>query len=142
MEQPADGDQRQPDPLRVRPVLRIRLADRGRGQQQDQRLDAVVSRPRWGAGRATPRTPPTNQRFVAMWRYIVRRLLWVAITVVIITMITFLIFFVMPPTDPAVAFAGKSPTPEAIAEVRHQFGLDRPVWAQYGMFLRPLFAGD
>src|SRR5262245_32192659 len=77
-----------------------------------------------------------------MWRYIVRRLLWVAITVVIITMITFLIFFVMPPTDPAVAFAGKSPTPEAIAEVRHQFGLDRPVWAQYGLFLRHLFAGD
>src|SRR6266542_3105646 len=42
-----------------------------------------------------------------MWRYIVRRLLWVAVVVLIITLITFLIFFVMPPTDPAVAFAGK-----------------------------------
>src|SRR6266508_1740902 len=40
-----------------------------------------------------------------MWRYIVRRLLWVAVVVLIITLITFLIFFVMPPTDPAVSFA-------------------------------------
>jgi peptide/nickel transport system permease protein len=77
-----------------------------------------------------------------MWRYIVRRLLWVAVVVLIITMITFLIFFVMPPTDPAVAFAGKQPTPEAIAQVRQQFGLDRPVWVQYGLFLKHLFAGD
>src|SRR6266542_2854244 len=77
-----------------------------------------------------------------MWRYIVRRLLWVAVVVLIITLITFLIFFVMPPTDPAVAFAGKQPTPEAIAQVRQQFGLDRPVWVQYGLFLKHLFAGD
>src|SRR6266545_3364073 len=69
-----------------------------------------------------------------MWRYIVRRLLWVAVVVLIITLITFLIFFVMPPTDPAVAFAGKQPTPEAIAQVRQQFGLDKPVWVQYGLF--------
>src|SRR6266496_6427580 len=77
-----------------------------------------------------------------MWRYIVRRLLWVAVVVLIITLITFLIFFVMPPTDPAVAFAGKQPTPEAIAQVRQQFGLDKPVWVQYGLFLKHLFAGD
>src|SRR6266542_1793558 len=77
-----------------------------------------------------------------MWRYIVRRLLWVALVMLIITMITYVIFFVMPPTDPAVAFAGKQPTPEAIAEVRRQFGLDRPVWIQYGLFLKHLFAGD
>src|SRR6266540_1766806 len=75
-----------------------------------------------------------------MWRYIVRRLLWVAVVVLIITLITFLIFFVMPPTDPAVAFAGKQPTPEAIAQVRQQFGLDKPVWVQYGLFLKLLFA--
>src|SRR6266540_2488817 len=76
-----------------------------------------------------------------MWRYIVRRLLWVAVVVLIITLITFLIFFVMPPTDPAVAFAGKQPTPEAIAQVRQQFGLDKPVWVQYGLFLTQLALG-
>jgi peptide/nickel transport system permease protein len=77
-----------------------------------------------------------------MWRYIVRRLMWVVVVVLIITAFTYIIFFVMPPTDPAVQFAGKNPTPEQIAEVRHQFGLDKPVWAQYGLFLKNVFTGD
>jgi peptide/nickel transport system permease protein len=45
-----------------------------------------------------------------MWRYIVRRLIWVVVVVLIITAFTYVIFFVMPPTDPAVQFAGRSPT--------------------------------
>jgi peptide/nickel transport system permease protein len=77
-----------------------------------------------------------------MWRYIVRRLLWTVLVVLIITAFTYVIFFVMPPTDPAVQFAGKNPTPEQIAEVRRQFGLDKPVWAQYGLFLKHLITGD
>jgi peptide/nickel transport system permease protein len=77
-----------------------------------------------------------------MWRYIVRRLMWVAVVMLVITMITYVIFFVMPPVDPAVAFAGKQPTPEAIAQVRSQFGLDRPVYVQYGLFVKHLFLGD
>src|ERR671935_1123460 len=77
-----------------------------------------------------------------MWRYIVRRLMWVVLVVLIITAFTYVIFFVMPPTDPAVQFAGKNPTPEQIAEVRRQFGLDKPIWAQYGLFLKNIFTGD
>jgi peptide/nickel transport system permease protein len=77
-----------------------------------------------------------------MWRYIVRRLMWVVVVLLIITAFTYVIFFVMPPTDPAVQFAGKNPTPEQIAEVRHQFGLDKPVWAQYALFLKHVFTGD
>src|SRR4029453_6524603 len=77
-----------------------------------------------------------------MWRYIVRRLMWVVVVVLIITAFTYVIFFVMPPTDPAVQFAGRSPTPELIAEVPRQFGLDKPVWAQYGLFLKHTFTGD
>jgi peptide/nickel transport system permease protein len=77
-----------------------------------------------------------------MWRYIVRRLMWVVVVVLIITAFTFFIFFVMPPTDPAVQFAGKNPTPEQIAEVRRQFGLDKPVWQQYTLFLKNIFTGD
>jgi peptide/nickel transport system permease protein len=77
-----------------------------------------------------------------MWRYIVRRLLWVVLVVLIITAFTYVIFFVMPPTDPVVLFAGRSPTPELLAQVRHHFGLDEPVWAQYGLFLKHVFTGD
>jgi peptide/nickel transport system permease protein len=77
-----------------------------------------------------------------MLRYIVRRLLWVVVTLLLITFLTYLIFFVMPPTDPAVNFAGKQPTPELVAEVRKQFGLDRPVLVQYALFVKRIFLGD
>jgi peptide/nickel transport system permease protein len=77
-----------------------------------------------------------------MWRYIVRRLLWVVVVMLVVTSITFLVFFVLPSTDPAVTFAGKNPTPEQVAEVRHQFGLDKPVPVQYLLFIKHIFLGD
>jgi peptide/nickel transport system permease protein len=77
-----------------------------------------------------------------MGRYIIRRLLWVALVLLVIVLITYLIFFVMPSTDPAITFAGKQPTPELVAEVRHQFGLDKPVPVQIGLFLKRVFLGD
>ena len=77
-----------------------------------------------------------------MWRYIVRRLLWVVVVVLVVTAITYVVFFVMPSGDPAVTFAGKNPTPEQIEEVRHQFGLDKPVPVQYLTFLKHIFLGD
>src|SRR5207302_7500112 len=77
-----------------------------------------------------------------MARYIARRLLWVAFVLLLITAITYVIFFVMPPTDPSINFAGKQPTPELIAEVKKQFGLDKPLWEQYGLFLKRIFLGD
>src|SRR4029453_17374772 len=77
-----------------------------------------------------------------MWRYIVRRLLWVVVVMLVVTSITFLVFFVLPSTDPAVTFAGKNPTPEQVAEGRHQFGLDKPVPVQYLLFIKHIFLGD
>jgi peptide/nickel transport system permease protein len=75
-------------------------------------------------------------------RYTVRRLLWVILVMLVVTLVTFVIFFVMPPSDPAVAFAGKHATPELIAEARRQFGLDKPLYHQYGLFVKHLFLGD
>jgi ABC-type dipeptide/oligopeptide/nickel transport system permease component len=77
-----------------------------------------------------------------MWRYIVRRLLWVVVVVLVVTAITYVVFFVMPSSDPAVTFAGKNPTPEQIEEVRHQFGFDKPVPIQYLTFMKHIFFGD
>ncbi len=77
-----------------------------------------------------------------MIRYIVRRLLWVLMTLLLISLLTYLIFFVMPPVRPEVLFAGKQPTPELVAEVRRQFGLDRPVLVQYALFMKRIFLGD
>ncbi len=77
-----------------------------------------------------------------MARYVVRRLLWVILVMLVVTLVTFVIFFVMPPQDPAVAFAGKQPTPELIEEAREQFGLDKPLYHQYGIFVKNIFLGD
>lgn len=77
-----------------------------------------------------------------MGRYILRRLLYVVAVVLIITLVTFLIFFLMPPGDPALAFAGKAPNPALLAEIRKDLGLDQPVYVQYGRFVRDLFLGD
>jgi peptide/nickel transport system permease protein len=77
-----------------------------------------------------------------MGRYIVRRLIWVVFVLLVITFISYMIFFVMPSTDPAVVFAGRQPTPELVAEVRHQFGLDHPWPVQYALFVKRIFLGD
>ena len=66
-----------------------------------------------------------------MGRYIARRLLFVILVMLAVTMVAFAIFFLLPATNPAVAFAGRSPTPELIAEVEEQLGLDEPVPVQY-----------
>jgi peptide/nickel transport system permease protein len=77
-----------------------------------------------------------------MGRYIVRRVLWVIFVLLFITLISYLIFFKLPPGDPAVLFAGKQPTPASIAQVKKQFGLDKPFYVQYGLFTKRIFLGD
>ena len=77
-----------------------------------------------------------------MGRYVARRLLYLLLVVLIITLATFFIFYVMPPGNPAVAFAGRQATPGIIAAVEEQFGLDQPLYVQYGRFVRDLFVGD
>ena len=91
-----------------------------------------------------------------MGRYVIRRLLWTVLVLLVVTLLTFVIFYVMPPGDPALRFAGRQPTKELLAEVRHQLGLDKPlfgieiprVWesrpwdSQYGGFVKRLFLGD
>jgi peptide/nickel transport system permease protein len=77
-----------------------------------------------------------------MGRYVIRRLLWTGLVVLVVTLLTFLIFFVMLPGNKAIRFAGKQPTPEIVAEVEKNLGLDKPVYVQYGIYLRHLAFGD
>lgn len=74
--------------------------------------------------------------------YLTRRLFWLVVTLLVITAITFVIYFVLPPVSPAVLFAGKEATPQLVATVQHELGLDHPVWVQYLLFLRHLVFGD
>jgi peptide/nickel transport system permease protein len=71
--------------------------------------------------------------------FIVRRSLWTVLVMFVITALVFLIFFKTPGVDPARAIAGRNPSPQTLAEVRAQFGLDRPLVVQYGLMMKRIF---
>jgi peptide/nickel transport system permease protein len=77
-----------------------------------------------------------------MLAYLARRLVWAVLVLLAVTLITFLIFYKLPPGDPALRFVGKQPTPESIALVRHNLGLDKPFYVQYGKFVKAIVVGD
>ena len=74
-----------------------------------------------------------------MLTFIVRRALWTAVVMFVITALVFLIFFKTPGVDPARAIAGRNPSPQTLAEVRAQFGLNRPLVVQYGLMMKRIF---
>lgn len=60
-----------------------------------------------------------------------------------ISVLVFAIFFVTPGADPASRIAGKNASPETLAQVRREFGLDQPVPVQYVRLMGRLFiTGD
>jgi peptide/nickel transport system permease protein len=71
--------------------------------------------------------------------FIVRRAISLVVVLFAITVLTFLIFFATPGVDPTRSLAGRNPTPETVAAVRHQFGLDRSKPAQYVLMMKRLF---
>jgi peptide/nickel transport system permease protein len=77
-----------------------------------------------------------------MAAYILRRLGWAVMVLLAVTLITYFIFYKLPPGDPALRFVGKQPTPQSIALVRHNLGLDRPFYVQYGKFVKAIVLGD
>jgi peptide/nickel transport system permease protein len=70
--------------------------------------------------------------------FVVRRLLWSALLLLIISFITFVVFVVLPSSDPALLRAGRNPTPELVASIRETLGLDRPWYVQYAIYLKNL----
>jgi peptide/nickel transport system permease protein len=71
--------------------------------------------------------------------FIVRRLLWTVLVMFVITAFVFVLFFKTPGVDPARAIAGRNPSPQILAEIRHQFGLDKPFPVQYALMMKDLF---
>lgn len=67
--------------------------------------------------------------------------MWFAIVLWAIISITFLLIFVVP-ADPVEAITGGHAPPSVVANIRHQYGFDAPVWVQYGRFWMRLVHGD
>src|SRR5688572_22509650 len=76
-----------------------------------------------------------------MFRYLLRRLL---LTVPVLLGVATLVFALihLVPGDPAQAMLGESASPEDVARLRTNLGLDKPLLAQYGAFLSGVGRGD
>jgi peptide/nickel transport system permease protein len=71
--------------------------------------------------------------------FAVRRTLATLVVLLAITILVFLIFFHTPGVDPARKMAGRNPSPETILAIKHAYGLDRPLPAQYVILMEKLF---
>ena len=76
-----------------------------------------------------------------MLRYIVRRLLLLVPILIGVSLLVFVWIRALP-GSPAQALLGERATPESIAQVRHQYHLDRPIYEQYWGYLETLFHAD
>ncbi|MGW2815031.1 ABC transporter permease [Streptomyces sp. NPDC001415] len=75
-----------------------------------------------------------------MFRFLVRRVLGAMVILVLISMITYFLFFFLP-SDPALLSCGKQCDPQNVALIRKNLGLDLPIWTQYWHYMVGIFAG-
>ncbi|MEA2493693.1 MAG: peptide/nickel transport system permease protein [Thermoleophilaceae bacterium] len=73
-----------------------------------------------------------------MIQYIIRRVLWMIALLFLVSAITFLIFYALPSADPAQLRAGRQGNPQLVAQIRHQLGLDKPLYVQYFNYMKDL----
>jgi peptide/nickel transport system permease protein len=74
-----------------------------------------------------------------MTAYIVRRVLWGLLLLVLVSALTFVLFRIIPTADPARLRAGHSASPKVIAEIRVDLGLNKPLIVQFWLYMRNLF---
>jgi peptide/nickel transport system permease protein len=76
-----------------------------------------------------------------MSRYLIRRMLW---AIVVMWAVATLVFFMLRavPGDPIAAMLFDVGDPTAAAQIRQKFGLDQPVWVQYGKWFALVLQGD
>src|SRR5438270_10543429 len=79
--------------------------------------------------------------------FIIRRLFMTVFLLLLVSLITFAIFFLVPRIagqtsyQLAAQYVGRNPTPAAIKAVQAKLGLDDPLWLQYGRYIKGIVAG-
>src|SRR6201997_382610 len=76
-----------------------------------------------------------------MLPFIARRLVYLLPVLVAVSLLTFLIASLLP-GDLAYVILGDQATPEKVAALRHDMGLDQPVWWRYLSWLGHILQGD
>src|ERR1019366_1508109 len=74
-----------------------------------------------------------------MLAFSIRRLISAVLVLFSISVMVFLIFFATPGVNPAARIAGRSATPQILAQVSKEFGLNRPLPIRYGLMMYHLF---
>lgn len=77
-----------------------------------------------------------------MLSFLIRRVIYGVLTIWAISVVTFMIFFLIPTGDPAVRIAGKSPTPELIAAINVKYHLKGPLPERYFYTMKELLTGQ
>jgi peptide/nickel transport system permease protein len=76
--------------------------------------------------------------------YLIRRLFNAVVTLLVVTLVTFGVFFLVPKatgSDPALLYIGKQADPVAVEGIRTKLGLNDPIIVQYWKFLKGIVAG-
>ena len=100
--------------------------------------------PAHGAGLRLSRGAP--RRGLGLWatpaaRYVVRRSLLAIPVLAGVVVVTFLLLRLVP-GDPARTLLGPHAPQSAVVALRHQLGLDQPIWRQFWHYFDGLFHGD
>jgi peptide/nickel transport system permease protein len=77
-----------------------------------------------------------------MGRFIARRAVGALIVLFAVSLIVFLIFNVIPDSDPAQSMAGKNATPTLVASIEEEWGFNDSLPRQYVTMMRKVFSGD
>ncbi|MET0513620.1 MAG: ABC transporter permease [Thermoleophilaceae bacterium] len=77
-----------------------------------------------------------------MGRFVVRRVGQMLVVMFAVSVLTFVIFQVMPGGDPAQRLAGRQPDPGQLERIREDWGLNDPVYVQYARTMGQVFSGD
>lgn len=76
-----------------------------------------------------------------MMSFLARRLLFMIPVALLVSFVTFMLIHLIP-GDPARVLLGESATPQTVAALRHQLGLDQPLFTQYVIWLGQAFRGN
>jgi len=74
-----------------------------------------------------------------MTRYVLRRILWGILLLILVSALTFVLFRILPTAEPARLRAGQNASPRVIAELRVDLGLNKPLITQFWLYMKGLF---
>jgi peptide/nickel transport system permease protein len=75
-------------------------------------------------------------------RFVIRRVFQMLVVMFAVSVLTFVIFQLLPGGDPALRLAGRQPDPGQLERIRDQWGFNDPVYVQYAKTMSQVFSGD